>query len=135
MLKPQEVLELGIADKMFGSARFLEESLAWADEVIGGKKVKRKHEPGAVEKATMWGPAISIARSTVEEKLGKVPLSPYLALDLIAAAKSGSKEAAFRRETTQLRSSLPRISSAHLSMHSTLFKSMRKSQAELPTRH
>ena len=98
MLKPQEVLELGIADKMFGSARFLEESLAWADEVIGGKKVKRKHEPGAVEKATMWGPAISIARSTVEEKLGKVPLSPYLALDLIAAAKSGSKEAAFRRE-------------------------------------
>jgi len=98
MLKPQEVLELGIADKMFGSARFLEESLAWADEVIGGKKVKRKHEPGAVEKATMWGPAVAIARSTVEEKLGKVPLSPYLALDLIAAAKSGSKEAAFRRE-------------------------------------
>jgi len=98
MLKPQEVLELGIADKMFGSARFLEESLAWADEVIGGKKVKRKHEPGAVEKATMWGPAVSIARSTVEEKLGKVPLSPYLALDLIAAAKSGSKEAAFKRE-------------------------------------
>ncbi|MGA1469448.1 MAG: 3-hydroxyacyl-CoA dehydrogenase NAD-binding domain-containing protein [Aquiluna sp.] len=98
MLKPQEVLELGIADKMFGSARFLEESLAWADEVIGGKKVKRKHEPGAVEKATMWGPAVAIARSTVEEKLGKVPLSPYLALDLIAAAKSGSKEAAFKRE-------------------------------------
>ena len=98
MLKPQEVLELGIADKMFGSARFLEESLAWADEVIGGKKVKRKHEPGAVEKTTMWGPAVSIARSTVEEKLGKVPLSPYLALDLIAAAKSGSKEAAFKRE-------------------------------------
>jgi 3-hydroxyacyl-CoA dehydrogenase/enoyl-CoA hydratase/carnithine racemase len=98
MLKPQEVLELGIADKMFGSARFLEESLAWADEVIGGKKVKRKHEPGAVEKATMWGPAVSIARSTVEEKLGKVPLSPYLALDLIAAAKSGSKAAAFKRE-------------------------------------
>jgi enoyl-CoA hydratase/carnithine racemase len=26
MLKPEEVLELGIADKMFGSARFLEES-------------------------------------------------------------------------------------------------------------
>ncbi len=98
MLKPEVVLELGIADKMFGSARFLEESLAWADEVIGGKKVKRKHEPGAVEKATMWGPAVSIARSTVEEKLGKVPLSPYLALDLIAAAKSGSKEAAFKRE-------------------------------------
>jgi hypothetical protein len=34
----------------------------------------------------------------VEEKLGKVPLSPYKALDLIAQAKSGSKEDAFRRE-------------------------------------
>ena len=98
MLKPAEVLDLGIADAMFESARFLEESLAWADAVIGGKKVKRKHEPNAVEKATMWGPAISIARSTVEEKIGKVPLSPYAALDLVAAAKSGSKEAAFKRE-------------------------------------
>jgi 3-hydroxyacyl-CoA dehydrogenase/enoyl-CoA hydratase/carnithine racemase len=98
MLKPEEVLELGIADVMFDSARFLEQSLAWADDVVGGKKVKRKHEPNAVEKATMWAPAISIARSTVEEKIGKVPLSPYAALDLIAAAKSGSKEAAFKRE-------------------------------------
>jgi enoyl-CoA hydratase/carnithine racemase len=38
MLKPEEVLELGIADKMFGSARFLEESLAWADEVSGARR-------------------------------------------------------------------------------------------------
>ena len=34
MLKPQEVLELGIADVMFDSPRFLEESLAWADQVL-----------------------------------------------------------------------------------------------------
>ena len=98
MLKPEEALELGIADAMFGSARFLEESLAWADQVLGGMKVKRKHEPGAIEKTTMWSPAVSIARSMVQEKLGKVPLSPYSALDLINAAKSGSKEDAFKRE-------------------------------------
>ena len=98
MLKPEEVLDLGIADAMFGSARFLEESLAWADQVLGGMKVKRKHEPGAIEKTTMWSPAVSIARSMVQEKLGKVPLSPYSALDLINAAKSGSKEDAFKRE-------------------------------------
>ncbi len=98
MLKPQEVVELGIADEMFESARFLEQSLDWADQVLGGLKVKRKHEPGAVEKTTMWSPAVSIARSMVQEKLGKVPLSPYLALDLINAAKSGTKADAFRRE-------------------------------------
>jgi 3-hydroxyacyl-CoA dehydrogenase/enoyl-CoA hydratase/carnithine racemase len=98
MLSPDDAMELGIADVMFDSARFLEQSIQWADEVINGGKVKRKHEPNAIEKATIWGPAVSIARSMVEEKLGKVPLSPYKALDLIAAAKSGSKEDAFKRE-------------------------------------
>ncbi|MEY3972641.1 MAG: hypothetical protein RLY84_1034, partial [Actinomycetota bacterium] len=98
MLSPDDTMELGIADVMFDSARFLEQSIQWADEVINGAKVKRKHEPNAIEKATIWGPAVSIARSMVEEKLGKVPLSPYKALDLIAAAKSGSKEDAFKRE-------------------------------------
>ncbi|MFM2022697.1 MAG: hypothetical protein RIR89_89 [Actinomycetota bacterium] len=98
MLSPDDAMELGIADVMFDSARFLEHSIQWADEVINGAKVKRKHEPNAIEKATIWGPAVSIARSMVEEKLGKVPLSPYKALDLIAAAKSGSKEEAFKRE-------------------------------------
>lgn len=98
MLKPQEVVEMGIADEMFESARFLEQSLDWADQVLGGLKVKRKHQPGAVEKTTMWSPAVSIARSMVQEKLGKVPLSPYLALDLINAAKSGTKADAFRRQ-------------------------------------
>ena len=98
VLSPEDAFELGIADAMFDSARYLEDSLAWADKVIGGMKVKRKHEPNAIEKATIWGPAVSIARSMVEEKLGKVPLSPYKALDLIADAKSGSKEDAFRRE-------------------------------------
>jgi 3-hydroxyacyl-CoA dehydrogenase/enoyl-CoA hydratase/carnithine racemase len=98
MLKPQEAFELGIADAIFDSPRFLEQSLAWADEVLGGKKIKRKNQPGAIEKATIWGPAVSIARSMVEEKLGKVPLAPYRVLDLIGAAKSGTKKEAFERE-------------------------------------
>ena len=98
MLKPDEAFELGIADAIFDSSRFLEQSLDWADQVLGGKKIKRKNQPGAVEKATIWGPAVSIARSTVEEKLGKVPLAPYRVLDLLGAAKSGTKQAAFERE-------------------------------------
>ncbi|MBT5848572.1 MAG: 3-hydroxyacyl-CoA dehydrogenase, partial [Micrococcales bacterium] len=98
MLKPQEVLDLGIADVMFDSPRFLEESLAWADQVLNGKKIKRKNEPGKVEKATVWSPAVAIARKTVQQKLGSVPLSPYAALGLIDAAKSGSKADAFKRE-------------------------------------
>lgn len=97
-LSAEEAFELGIADAIFDSARFLEDSLAWADQVLAGTKVKRKHEPNAIERATIWGPAVSIARNMVEEKLGKVPLSPYKALDLIAAAKSGTKAEGFARE-------------------------------------
>lgn len=98
MLKPEEALELGIADVMFDSQRFLEQSLSWADQVLGGLKVKRKHEPGMIERTTMWGPAVSIARGMLEEKIGSVPLAPYRALDLILSAKSGTQKEAFERE-------------------------------------
>ena len=98
MLKAEDALELGIADAMFDSPRFLEESVLWADQVLGGMKVKRPNQPGKIERATIWSPAVSIARSMVEEKLGKVPLSPYRALDLLASAKTVDKKTAFELE-------------------------------------
>lgn len=98
MLSAKDALELGIADVMFDSPRFLEESLAWADKVLSGIRVKRPNEPGLIERTTMWGPAVAIARGMVEEKLGKVPLSPYRALDLLANAKNQDKKKAFELE-------------------------------------
>lgn len=98
MLSAKDALELGIADVMFDSPRFLEESLTWADKVLSGLKVKRPNEPGLIERTTVWGPAVAIARGMVEEKLGKVPLSPYRALDLLANAKNQDKKKAFELE-------------------------------------
>jgi 3-hydroxyacyl-CoA dehydrogenase/enoyl-CoA hydratase/carnithine racemase len=98
MLKPADAMELGIADVMFDSPRFLEQSLEWADKVLGGMTVKRPHEPGKLERTTVWPAAVKIARGMVEEKLGTVPLSPYRALDLIAEARTAKKAAAFARE-------------------------------------
>lgn len=98
MLSAKDALELGIADVMFDSPRFLEESLAWADKVLSGLKVKRPNEPGLIERTTVWGPAVAIARGMVEEKLGKVPLSPYRALDLLANAKNQDKKKSFELE-------------------------------------
>jgi 3-hydroxyacyl-CoA dehydrogenase len=72
--------------------------LAWADKVLSGLKVKRPNEPGLIERTTVWGPAVAIARGMVEEKLGKVPLSPYRALDLLANAKNQDKKKAFELE-------------------------------------
>jgi 3-hydroxyacyl-CoA dehydrogenase/enoyl-CoA hydratase/carnithine racemase len=98
MLKPADAMDLGIADVMFDSPRFLEQSLEWADKVLGGMSVKRPHEPGKLERTTVWPAAVKIARGMVEDKLGTVPLSPYRALDLIAEARTAKKSAAFARE-------------------------------------
>lgn len=98
MLKPQDALELGIADVMFGSARFLEESILWVDGVLNGEPVSRPNQPGKIERLAKWNIAVNIARKSVEEKLGTVARSPYVALDLLEDARKVDKEAAFARE-------------------------------------
>lgn len=103
MLKPAQALELGIADALFPSVRFLEESIAWADAVISGRtKVKRPNEPGKIERAVKWGAAVGIARKTLQGRIGTIAKSPYAALDLLEAAKSGTKAEGFAREDEAL---------------------------------
>lgn len=98
MLKAQDAFELGIADAMFGSARFLEQSLEWADLVLNGHEVHRPNQPGKVERLAKWNLAVNIARKSVEEKLGTVAKAPYVALELLEQARKVDKEAAFARE-------------------------------------
>jgi len=102
MLSATEARDLGIADALFGPARFLEDSLAWADKVLGGLKVKRPHEPGTIERTVKWDVALKIARSTVEKRIGTVATAPQAALRLLAAAKSGSRDEGFLREDDEL---------------------------------
>lgn len=90
MLKPQQAFDLGIFDAIFPSANYLENSLVWADAVLGGKKVERKNEPGKLERLTKWPIAIKMARGMLESKIGTVPKSPYAALELLDKAKSGT---------------------------------------------
>lgn len=103
MLKPKQALELGLFDQMFDPARFLEESLDWAADVLAGKvKVARPHEPGKIERLTKWPIAIKIARETLQARLGTAAKAPYVALDLLAAAKDGDLKAGFAREDEAL---------------------------------
>jgi 3-hydroxyacyl-CoA dehydrogenase/enoyl-CoA hydratase/carnithine racemase len=102
-LKGPEVLTLGIADAMFPSSTFLEKSIAWADGVITGTtKVSRPNSPGKIERLVKWDAAISVARKLLESKIGTVARSPYVALDLLKAAKSGTKAEGFEREDEAL---------------------------------
>lgn len=102
-LKPAQAKELGLFDEIFGAARFLEESLAWADQIItGARKVERPNVPGKIERLTKWPIAMKIARETLQTRLGTAAKSPYVALDLLAAAKDNDLEAGFRREDEAL---------------------------------
>lgn len=98
VLKPAEALELGIADAMFGPASFLESSLRWADEVLGGAKVDRPHVPGAIERTVKWPVALRIARDMLQKKIGTVPAAPYRALDLLELARKNDRATGFAAE-------------------------------------
>jgi len=103
MLKPQQAFDYGIVDAIFPAANYLEDSLRWADGVLGGTvKVERKNEPGKIERLTKWPIAIKVARGMLESKIGTVPKSPYAALELLDKAKSGSKAEGFAREDEAL---------------------------------
>jgi 3-hydroxyacyl-CoA dehydrogenase/enoyl-CoA hydratase/carnithine racemase len=102
-LKGSEAFELGIADAIFDSVNFLENSLRWADDVISGSiQVKRQNEPGRIERAVKWDVAIGIARTVLESKIGKVARSPYVALELLKAAKNTDKKTGFAAEDDAL---------------------------------
>ncbi len=102
-LKAREAFELGIADALFEPASFLEDSIRWADGVISGRiAVKRPHAPGKLEKLAKWDIAIGIARKTLESRIGTVAKAPYAALELLAAAKSGTVADGFAREDEAL---------------------------------
>ena len=103
MLKGPQAYELGIADAMFGPANFLEDSLRWADGVLSGKiKVKRKNEPGKIERAVKWDVAIGIAEKMLASRIGRVAKSPYAALELLKAAKNTDKKTGFAAEDEAL---------------------------------
>ncbi|MEV8360100.1 3-hydroxyacyl-CoA dehydrogenase NAD-binding domain-containing protein [Microbacterium sp. NPDC076895] len=103
VLKPQQAYDLGIMDEIFPAANYLEDSLRWADGVLTGSvKVERKNEPGKIERLTKWPIAIKMARGMLESRIGTVPRSPYVALDLLDKAKSGTKAEGFAREDEAL---------------------------------
>jgi len=102
-LKPAQALELGIVDEMFGPASFLEDSIRWADGVVTGRiAVKRPNVPGRLERAVKWDAAISIARKSLQSKIGTVAASPYAALDLLKAAKNTDRATGFAAEDEAL---------------------------------
>ena len=103
MLTASDALDLGIADAMFEPSSFLEDSLRWADGVLTGSvTVTRPNVPNKLERAVKWDAAIAIARKMLEKRIGTVAKSPYVALDLLKAAKSTDRTTGFAAEDEAL---------------------------------
>jgi 3-hydroxyacyl-CoA dehydrogenase/enoyl-CoA hydratase/carnithine racemase len=112
MLRGPEAFSLGIADAMFEPADFLEESLRWAVKVLSGAETVTRYAGSpaaslglpyfAVGKAQEWDTAVSAARFLLDGKLHGAAPAPYRALDLVAAARTASRDEGFAAEDEAL---------------------------------
>ncbi len=99
MLKAQEAFDLGIADAIFESPDFLEQTFIWAARVVrGDEKVERK----PVDTGKEWADAVSAARARVDARVRGAALSPYVALDLIEANANRTAAEGFAAEDEAL---------------------------------
>ncbi len=99
MLKPQQVLDLGIADAMFAPADFIEQSLRWAAEVVSGDIVVERPE---IARDDTWDQAVAAVRSGLDAQLHGAAPAPVRAVELVAAAKTADADAGFAAEDEAL---------------------------------
>ncbi|MEU8105328.1 3-hydroxyacyl-CoA dehydrogenase NAD-binding domain-containing protein [Nonomuraea muscovyensis] len=98
MIKGAQAYKLGVADAMFEPADFLEESLRWAAKVVAGEvAVERPSRDG-----DDWDKAVADARFLVDMKLRGASPAPYRALDLVARARTASRDEGFAAEDEAL---------------------------------
>ncbi|SDO87735.1 3-hydroxyacyl-CoA dehydrogenase [Pedococcus dokdonensis] len=100
MLKGPQAFELGIADVLLEPADFLEESLLWAASVLtADTKVER---PEVSRDEAEWSAAIKAAKGLVDLKTGGKAPAPYRALQLVAEARTATRDDAFAAEDEAL---------------------------------
>src|SRR5215471_6666352 len=99
MLRGPEAFNLRIADAMFDPADFLEESLRWAARVLTGAVTVSR---GELAPEQDWDAAVAAARFFADGKTHGAAPAPYRALDLVAAARTATRDEAFAAEDEAL---------------------------------
>lgn len=100
MLKGPQAVKLGIGDVLFEPATFLADSLSWAAEVITGRTVVHRAEIDRDE--ALWAGAVAAAKGLVKAKTGGAAPAPLRALELVSAARTATREAAYAAEDDAL---------------------------------
>lgn len=95
-----QVFDLGLADVLIDSADFLAQSLAWVGDVVSGRiTVERPDHRGD---ADAWEAAVTRGTAIAHSKIGDAAPAPHRALQLIRAARTHDRPAAYRAEDEAL---------------------------------
>jgi 3-hydroxyacyl-CoA dehydrogenase/enoyl-CoA hydratase/carnithine racemase len=97
-LKPKDAMRIGVVDALFEPADFLEQSIRWAADVLNGKVTITRTEPDHES----WDGIVDIAQGMVDSRLHGCTPAPYLALDLVRAAKTATRDEGFAAEDEAL---------------------------------
>jgi 3-hydroxyacyl-CoA dehydrogenase/enoyl-CoA hydratase/carnithine racemase len=98
VLKGPQAHLLGMADAMFESADFLEESLRWAAKVLAHEVSVPRSAGEPAGTADEWDAAVAQARFFLDGKLHGAAKAPYRALELIAEARTRTRDEGFDAE-------------------------------------
>ncbi|WP_265521368.1 3-hydroxyacyl-CoA dehydrogenase NAD-binding domain-containing protein [Oerskovia flava] len=97
--KAQEAYEIGLVDALFEAPDFLESSIRWAAAVLSGEIVVERRE---LDPAPVWDAVVSATRRQLDAVVQGSRPAPYRALDLVAAARTATKDEAFAAEDEAL---------------------------------
>jgi len=87
MLTARHALELGLVDRLYAAADFLEQSLLFAGRVVRGEETVTRPE---VDRGEAWDAALARGRALVDAKVHGAAPAPYRALELLELARAGT---------------------------------------------
>ncbi|HQR27881.1 MAG TPA: enoyl-CoA hydratase-related protein, partial [Nocardioides sp.] len=90
---------LGLADACFSGADYLEQSLLWAADVLSGRVSVTRPE---VDRGEAWDAAVAHGRAVADAKTGGASPAAYRALELIAGARTSTRDEGFAAEDEAL---------------------------------
>jgi 3-hydroxyacyl-CoA dehydrogenase/enoyl-CoA hydratase/carnithine racemase len=91
--------ELGLADACFSGADYLEQSLLWAADVLTGKVTVERPK---IDRGESWDAAVAHGAQVAEQKTGGASPAAKKAVELIALAKTASRDEGFAAEDDAL---------------------------------
>ena len=97
-MRPKDLIKLGIADAAFEPADFLEQSMLWTARVLRAEVNVVRAEP---DRQT-WDDVVAAARAGVAARVHGATPAPDVALDLVAGAKTRTRDEGFASEDDAL---------------------------------